>query len=101
MDNVAIIFSKDGIRICHGINPEDYKDRTDVLINPKIPRGIPPHLWQKIGNEIKVIGQDTKIDIKNEIITLKNKLSKKQKIMINIIIMTLSVAFICYICRYI
>ena len=48
MDHRAILLDKeDGkvLRILHGINPSDYKGRKDVLIDPAIPRGIPPHEW--------------------------------------------------------
>lgn len=46
MDHVAVIFSNSGAHIFHGINPNDYRGRMDVLIDPKFPPGIPPHLWK-------------------------------------------------------
>lgn len=47
MNDVVVIFNSDGsVRIKHGVDKKDYKDRTDVAINPVIPRGIPPHQWK-------------------------------------------------------
>lgn len=53
MDNVAVIFAKDGVRIFHGINPADYAGRKDVLVNPTLPHGVPPHLWRLVDGRIE------------------------------------------------
>ena len=51
MDHRVVIWQSNGqVRIIHGINPSDYRGRMDCLIDPVIPRGIPPHQWIKHPN---------------------------------------------------
>ena len=89
MDNIAVVFSKQGVRIYHGINPSDYVGRRDVLINPKFPNGIPPHLWEKKGNEITV-----KKETLDNAISKQKFFTKRDYIMCTI--MLLSIATIIY-----
>ena len=51
----AVVFTEDGARIYNGVNPEDYIGVKNVLINPKIPKGVPPHLWRLVDGEICVV----------------------------------------------
>jgi hypothetical protein len=53
MDHVAVVFTKAGAKIYHGINPESYVGRTDVLIDPVFPKGVPPHLWKLVDGKIQ------------------------------------------------
>lgn len=41
----VVIFDRNGVRIKEGADARDYQGRTDVAIDPTLPRGIPPHLW--------------------------------------------------------
>lgn len=44
MNHIAVIFSKNGVRIYHSVDPEIYRGRKDVLIDPILPN-THPHLW--------------------------------------------------------
>ena len=45
--STIVVFNKDGsVRINEGANEADFKGQ-DYLVNPIIPRGIPPHQWKK------------------------------------------------------
>ena len=42
-----VVFNKDGsVRINEGANEADFKG-LDYLVDPKFPRGVPPHEWKK------------------------------------------------------
>jgi hypothetical protein len=40
--------------ILHNVDPSKY-DRAKILVNPILPRGIPPHRWRKGKNCIEII----------------------------------------------
>jgi hypothetical protein len=65
IDNVAVVFGSNGnVKIYHGINPDDYAGRKDVLINPVIPQGVPPHMWVQgniIGTKPAKLKRDHKV----------------------------------------
>lgn len=47
MGHKVVIFENGKVkRIAHMEDISNYKDRTDVLIDPAYPRGIPPHEWE-------------------------------------------------------
>lgn len=52
-----VIFTDRGARILHVGDVSSYAGRTDVLIEPKIPRGVPPHLWTLNNGKIATITQ--------------------------------------------
>jgi hypothetical protein len=41
----VVVFTDKGARIYEGANPKDFKG-SNFLIDPRIPRGVPPHLWK-------------------------------------------------------
>lgn len=42
-----VVFNKDGsVRINEGANEADFKG-LDYLVDPKFPRGVPPHQWKR------------------------------------------------------
>lgn len=41
-------------RVLHGVDPSQF-DQSKILVNPVLPRGIPPHLWLKGNNCIEVM----------------------------------------------
>lgn len=53
----VVVFGQQGARIHSGANPDDFRGRGDVLVNPIIPRGVPPHLWEKHEDLIRTITQ--------------------------------------------
>ena len=55
MENRVVIFDltgKNPPRILHGVNPSEYYKRNDAVVNPKFPRGVPPHQWKLVNGEI-------------------------------------------------
>lgn len=44
----VVIFDKDGLnaRIYHMDDAKAHKGKSDRVIDPELPRGIPPHLWK-------------------------------------------------------
>jgi hypothetical protein len=47
-----VTFGPNGARIYEGANPKNFKGQT-FLINPTLPRGIPPHLWKLVDGKIE------------------------------------------------
>lgn len=54
MKTVVVTFTTAGARIVKGVDPAAFPG---ALVNPQIPRGVPPHLWVKDGDKIGVITQ--------------------------------------------
>lgn len=44
MSDFAVIFTEGNARLKYG-DLSAYRGKPNVLINPKIPSGVPPHLW--------------------------------------------------------
>lgn len=55
----TVVLFEDGKcpRIIVNANPEAY-DLRYALVNPVLPRGIPPHRWKKVGNHIEVMPEE-------------------------------------------
>lgn len=56
-DDVVIVFKSTGAEIKHGVDVREYQGRSDVLINTRGPKRVPPHLWVKQGNSVGVISE--------------------------------------------
>lgn len=56
MDNKIVVFKDNKVTIIHTNDVSPYKGRTDVLINPEIPRRVPPHMWKMRDGKIVTIG---------------------------------------------
>jgi hypothetical protein len=56
----AVVFHENGARIFQGINPDDYKGVPNVLIDPVLPPGVPPHEWKLVDGKIEVQSEDEK-----------------------------------------
>jgi hypothetical protein len=53
---VVVVFAKgQAPRILTGVNPKDYLGRSDCLINPTFPKGVPPHCWTLSNGKIHAI----------------------------------------------
>ena len=78
MNSQVVIFKADGnATILHVSDPTSYKNRPDCLINPKIPKGVPPHHWKLLDGKIVTLSEKEKKQ-KTEMITkivLPNSLS--------------------------
>lgn len=55
MDNKVVIFELNKTRIAHTDDITPYSGRADVLINPEIPPGIPPHAWHLVDGKISTL----------------------------------------------
>lgn len=93
MKNFIVIFTSEGAKISKDPEViEKYKDKENILINPKIPDGEPPHLWIKDGDEIKVSGKDEIKTRTNKIKRIRTKAEiYKFEIIILRILLTLSI----------
>jgi hypothetical protein len=46
-----VTFGSNGARIYEGADEKDFKGQS-YLVNPKLPRGVPPHLWKLENGQI-------------------------------------------------
>jgi hypothetical protein len=85
MNDVVVIFSDNNTRILSGVNGNDYSSNSNILINPIIPSGIPPHKWKLshgkivIHDEVEIQRRESLLNqsiIDNKEIIMKPKLSK-------------------------
>ena len=54
----VVVFTQQGARIYHGNNNiKKFIKQENVLVNPVIPRRVPPHLWIMKDNKISTITQ--------------------------------------------
>lgn len=60
MKDFIVTFGPNGARIVKGINPADWVNHPNCLVNPDLSkvRGIPPHLWRIDGAQV-VAGANT------------------------------------------
>lgn len=74
MKNRVVIFGSGFPKILTGINPTDYKDATNVAINPNLAKlmGIPPHHWKLVNGEIVEMSASEK-----QAITLQSRQQSK------------------------
>jgi len=51
---VAIFHHDNGARIIKTLDPEQYLNRSDCIVDPDLSgvKGIPPHLWKKCGGKV-------------------------------------------------
>jgi hypothetical protein len=47
-----VVFTPNGARVHEGASPSDIPATLPYLIDPKIPRGVPPHHWKLFENRI-------------------------------------------------
>ena len=59
-DNRAVVFTKYGVHIYHGIDIAQWTNVRGCLINPKVPKGVPPHFWKLAGSKIVEMTQAEK-----------------------------------------
>jgi hypothetical protein len=54
-----IVLFEDGKvpQVLHGVNPQDYPAHK-ILVNPVLPRGVPPHQWKRVKSWIEVIVEE-------------------------------------------
>lgn len=53
--NFAVVFTENGARILKlkkGVDSRQFKQSDTRLLNPEIPRGVPPHYWKNVGGKI-------------------------------------------------
>jgi len=97
MEHRAVIFGNDGmVKILHGIDPKDFAGKANVLIDPVIPRGIPPHEWKLENGKIvsKIDQQAFKSAVKT-INTLYNVNSESKVLSKNKSFVVLAVSILC------
>ena len=63
MKQYVVIFTADNARVLKGVRVEDYRGRPDVLINPELPAGIPPHQWKIVDGKIGVKAAHTEKNV--------------------------------------
>lgn len=68
MKNTVVVFGNAGARIVKTENLSEYENRRDVLINPEVPFGVPPHRWSKEGHKIVVVKDQKEIARRVEIL---------------------------------
>ena len=57
MKITVVEFTEKGARIRVGI--ENPKPASNILINPELPKGVPPHLWRLVDGAIVVVDEAT------------------------------------------
>lgn len=61
MKTRVVIFHDTGARILKGVDPTPYRHIPNVLIDPELPAGVPPHLWKLEGGKIVELSEEERI----------------------------------------
>lgn len=90
--NHVVLFEEGKVpRILFNVDPSKFHP-SSILVNPVLPRGIPPHRWKKVKNWIEVLPEPPK-EAKHEPIVMamsKPKLERRHYVLMGVISVTLA-----------
>lgn len=65
---VIVLFEKNKVpRIHINGNENELSKLGDILVNPKVPKGVSPHKWVKLGSKIGIASEEAIIEIEKKI----------------------------------
>lgn len=79
--NYIVDFNDNQVKIKYGIDPAEYHNKENILVNPTLPRKAPPHTWKLVNGKIAI---QTPVEL--EVASKRKPKRKLHPILVNIVV---------------